>query len=235
MCIRDRSTGRMELRECLSTYADGLYAESMRGSSRYVVQSKVTGEGEWSLSCTDVKEHFWEISYSADEINRLKKNVGLQKESWMVYFKHFQESFSSDNILLSEEDSENITLTVYIFIEGKQIAFTYKLYSSMDKNKRLVELLMDLVRVAKRAKKTEQEFADYKQQVKKKQQQQQQNQKRDDDDLIAPAWEPQVVAKTVQPQAPQTKKAVAKRKPGYSIVNPNVKRKTAKGAKIEED
>jgi len=46
-----------------------------------------------------------------------KKSVGLPKESWTVYFKHFHESFASDNILLSDEDSENITLTVYIFLE----------------------------------------------------------------------------------------------------------------------
>jgi hypothetical protein len=63
-----------DFHEQLRIGADGLYAETLRGSKRFICHSKVTADGDWYLSCTDVKDNFWEKTFTADEVAKLVSN-----------------------------------------------------------------------------------------------------------------------------------------------------------------
>jgi Na+/melibiose symporter-like transporter len=70
-------------------------------------------------------------------------------------------------MIIGDAEADGVVLTVWVFHEGKQFAFAYKLFSSVDRHKRLTEMMLELVRVAKKAKKNEQEVVDLRHQLRK--------------------------------------------------------------------
>ncbi|ELR20258.1 uncharacterized protein ACA1_117310 [Acanthamoeba castellanii str. Neff] len=238
---------------------DGIYAE-VSGDERYLVHSSTTQHDSWIISVTDLSEGLWEKEVFFEEMQHQKKMLGFGKESWKDFLSRLVEALQSDSLFVGLNDNEQMKFTAWCYCNGKQISYTYTLLpGETDEIKsKVADMVFDLLAFARRKRKSELEAHELLSQVEKHREDRTETTltssqpssqsssqtmpctlstssggatsfKRSSESTYEMA-EPAAVANTV-PNKAQAKGA--KRKQGFSLVNPRVKRWYGeKGARI---
>lgn len=229
---------------------DDLYAE-VNGHGRYLVQSKRTHHDSWILSCTDLFVQYWEKELFYEDVLQQKQASGLGREPWQCYFERLVEAFASDSLIVSS-NKHGIKLTAHCYSSSKQLSYSYYLdqVEAEDLQPKVTDLVFELLSFSRRMKKSEQEAKELFSLSQKQDEpsssryehsaSQSQSLSSSSSSGSSTLGSQSSVATSSSaaslslPQVVPTKTQAKRRRPGFSIVNPRVKRwQGERGARIQ--
>jgi len=216
-----------------------LFARALNSGKQYLCLCEhLSDEHHLQLLCTDC-DKVWDVELSYSDLLHHKDNLGLNKASWGLYFSQLADAFLNDSIAVEVEQTKGVYSPFVVLIalcsdNLNQLTFKYNLAPCTKPERKKIEKLtncvFELFNKVQRQSEAEKELKQLKRELCSK-----------DDIDVLPTSSPFTTSNdksstNIAPIANSTKtgKGAAKRKPGYSLVNPRVKRHIPKGAKIVE-
>jgi len=134
----------------LST-VDNLYCGVLLEEKRCICRSKKTSLETWNLSCTNAVDSFWELELDADKVFQHKKSTGFQEgENFREYFELFRKAFKDDSVSIQclPNNTKELIMIVQCTFENerKPIFYKFKLpfYTGKDFSQRLCKFTFEL-------------------------------------------------------------------------------------------
>eukprot|EP01116_Phalansterium_solitarium_P009225 TRINITY_DN23291_c0_g1_i1.p1 TRINITY_DN23291_c0_g1~~TRINITY_DN23291_c0_g1_i1.p1 ORF type:complete len:283 (-),score=55.44 TRINITY_DN23291_c0_g1_i1:168-920(-) len=215
---------------------DGLCLDFLNDGTRYVTRAKKIGTETWKLSLTNTVSMFWEKEFAFDELFKHKKSLGLEHENFATYFGRLRQALETDSVSVSG-DERQMTLTAWCLFnkDERQLSYVFKLVGAPRDEcpKRLSSLMLDLVAIARRNAAGLKELKALQEKV--RQQEIELNERAARGFATQDFPDTMSVANGGPPRPKKGATAAAKRKPGYSLINPDFKRRVAKGARFGDD
>ncbi|KAL6048486.1 hypothetical protein QOT17_016826 [Balamuthia mandrillaris] len=241
---------------------DELYAE-VNAEERFLLQSTVTHCHSWILTCTDLHEQVWEKEFFYEDVRKQKRAGSIENENWRHYFSRLRTALQADNVFLALKDDDTMEVSVWYFHEGAQVSTSFLLapIRRAEARSKICDIVFELMSVARKAKQMQQATQELQESLERQKEELSQSMKENkpSQDMNSFSTDPSTQASLSASQScPQTnilKRTTSsasfgagevvstsvktnmgkakKRRVGYSIVNPRLKRfQGGKGAKI---